>query len=67
MNKVLASWIGVGALVVLALFFVFSGDTASSVSQTGSSAGANVTVKDGVQYVSVNVKGGYNPRNSTIQ
>lgn len=67
MKKALIPWISVGALAIIGIFIVFSDGTTSSSLPSGTSAGSNVTLKDWVQYVSVGVKGGYNPRNSTIQ
>jgi len=62
MSKNFLPWIGVGIIVIFGVFMLSSGDGSSAIS-----SGANVTTKDGIQYVAVNVKGGYNPRNSTIQ
>ena len=65
MNKALP-WLGVGLLAVIALFMIFpSSPDSSSVGTTEKTA--NVVVKNGTQYVTVDVKGGYKPKISTIQ
>lgn len=66
MNKVLLPWLGVGLLVVIALFVIFPGDS-SSPSPGTTEKTENVVVKNGIQYVTVDVKGGYKPKISTIQ
>lgn len=66
MNKALLPWLGVGLLAVIALFIVFPSNSDSSfIGSTEKTA--NVVVKNGIQYVTVDVKGGYRPRTSTIQ
>lgn len=63
MNKILLPWIGVVLLALGGAFFIFR-DSSSIPVESGSS---NVIVKNGVQYVTLNAKGGYSPRTSTIQ
>jgi len=65
MNKVFIPWIGVALIAIVGAFMVFRDTDPVSPVSVGDST--NVSVKDGVQYVAVNVKGGYNPRNSTIK
>lgn len=66
MNKSLLPWLGVGILAVVALFIIFPSNLSSSSSGTTEKT-ANVVVKNGIQYVTVDVKGGYKPKISTIQ
>ncbi len=66
MNKTLLPWLGVGLLAVIALFIIFPSSPSSSPVGTTEKT-ANVVVKNGVQYVTVDVKGGYKPKTSTIQ
>lgn len=63
MNKILLPWIGVALLAIGGAFFIFN-DSSYVAVESGSS---NVIVKNGVQYVTLNAKGGYTPRTSTIQ
>ena len=65
MNKAFLPWIGVAILAIIAFFVMFPSNTiAPSISTTTSD---NVVVKNGIQYVTVDVKGGYQPKTSTIQ
>ncbi len=66
MNKSSLPWIGVGILAVIALFIIFPSNPNSS-SSGATEKTANVVVKNGIQYVTVDVKGGYRPKTSTIQ
>jgi len=65
MNKSLLPWLGVGILAVIALFIIFPSNSSSSSGTIEKTA--NVVVKNGIQYVTVDVKGGYKPKTSTIQ
>lgn len=42
----------------------FSGSSANAVSTT---EGSNVEVRDGIQYITIDAKGGYKPRNTTAK
>ena len=63
MNKAFIPWIGVALLAVVGAFIVFQDGTSVSSSSGG---GSNVSVKNGIQYVTLTAKGGYSPRTSTI-
>ncbi len=65
MNKVFLPWIGVAILAIIGFFVIFPSSPSSSSGSTTESA--NVVVKNGTQYVTVDVKGGYSPKISTIQ
>jgi plastocyanin domain-containing protein len=60
MNKT-ASIIITVALVV-SLGIVFMGGSKSNDSDLGSTQAQNIEMRDGVQYVTINVKGGYSPK-----
>lgn len=65
MGKAFLPWIGVAILAIIAFFVMFPNSASSpSISTTTSD---NVVVKNGIQYVMVDVKGGYQPKTSTIQ
>lgn len=52
--------------LIAALAFVFTNQS-SSPSDTSAGASTNVSVVNGVQSVTINAKGGYNPRSTTIK
>lgn len=65
MSKALLPWISVAILAIIAFFVMFPSNTnAPSISTTTSN---NVVVKNGIQYVMVDVGRGYQPKTSTIQ
>lgn len=39
----------------------------SGVTPSPSSSSSNVTIKDGIQYITVNAKGGYSPKTSVAK
>ncbi len=61
--------IAVCAIIIASLIYLFTGKTAGKdiQEQNQSAQIQNVEVRDGVQYVTVNAKGGYFPKESTIQ
>ena len=59
MNKVVSVIITIGLLIALGIVFWGGGEKTP--------AGNNVAIKDGVQYVTINARGGYSPRVSTAQ
>jgi len=66
MNKT-ASIIIISALVI-SFGIVFLGQSKNNVGSTGVEESAqNVEIRDGIQYVTINAKGGYSPRISTAQ
>lgn len=66
MSKNFLPWLGVGLLAGIALFIIFPTNSGSS-SVGSTEKTANVMVKNGVQYVTIDVKGGYKPKVSSIQ
>ena len=58
MNKTVSIVITLGLVVALGIVFL------GSSSKTQEKAGQNVEVKDGVQFITINAKGGYTPRKS---
>lgn len=65
MNKTV-SIIITGALVI-AIGIIFFGQSKNNLGPTGAQSLQNVEVRDGIQYVTINAKGGYSPRVSTAQ
>ena len=64
MNKTVSIIIALVLVVSIGIiFFALSGKNpdASSVS------GKNIEMRDGVQYITINARGGYTPRNSTAE
>lgn len=66
-NTIIA--IGVGVIIIISLIYLFTGKTAGKDTQelNQSAQIQNVEVKDGVQYVTINAKGGFSPEESTIK
>ena len=62
MKKILIPWIFVGLLGLASVFIMLPKDEESIENPI-----ANVVVRDGVQYVTINARGGYSPRTSTIK
>lgn len=60
MNKTL-SIIITGILVIAIAFVLINKPRATT------STASNISTRDGIQYVTVNARGGYSPRTSTIQ
>ncbi len=65
MNKT-ASIIIIVALII-SFGFMFFGKSKNGSDLTDSRLTQNVEMKDGIQYVSINARGGYSPRNSTAE
>ena len=59
MNKTVSIIITLGLVVALGVIFIGG--------EKKTPAGNNVAIKDGVQYVTINARGGYSPRVSTAQ
>lgn len=64
MNKAFIPWISVALIAIFGAFIVFQDSVPTS--STSDNGGSNVSVKNGVQYVTLTAKGGYTPRTSTI-
>lgn len=58
MNKTVSIIITLGLVVALGIVFLGGG------SKSQETAGQNVEVKDGVQYINITARGGYTPRKS---
>lgn len=60
MNKTVSIIITLGLIVTL--FIVFSGSS-TSINNNGNqvTSGQNIEIKDGVQYITINARGGYSP------
>ena len=63
MNKIALSIISIGFIV--ALIFIFSGS--AKTNSTNNQSAQNIEIKNGVQYITINAKGGYSPRVSTAK
>ena len=59
MNKTVSIIITLGLVIALGIIFIGGG--------AKNTPGHNVAIKDGVQYVTINARGGYSPRVSTAQ
>ena len=64
MNKVALSIISAG--FIIALVIIFSSGAKIDNVNTGP-AGQNIEIRDGVQYITINARGGYFPRVSTAK
>lgn len=65
MNKVALSIITLGLLIGIGLIFL--GGSNDSSETTSTQSGQNVEIRDGVQYITIDAKGGYSPRISSAQ
>lgn len=65
MNKT-ASIIIVTALVI-GIGIVFLGQSKNNSDSNGIQSAQNVEIRDGIQYVTINARGGYSPKVSTAQ
>lgn len=59
MNKIASIIITLGLVVAIGIMFVGGGKNSESVQ--------NVEIRDGVQYITINAKGGYFPRESVAK
>lgn len=61
--------IAVGAIIIASLIYLFTGKTAGKdIQEKNQSAQIqNVEVRDGVQYVTIDARGGYFPKESSIR
>lgn len=65
MNKVALSIITVALVIGLGIVF-FSGSQ-NSTETASTQSGQNIEIRDGVQYITIDAKGGYSPRVSSAQ
>ena len=65
MNKIALSIITLGLLIGIGLIFL--GGSNDSSETTSTQSGQNVEIRDGVQYITIDAKGGYSPRISSAQ
>lgn len=66
MNKTLSIIITILLVGAIGFIALSSPDTNTPPSAVGN-ASENVIIRDGIQYVTVNARGGYSPRSSAIQ
>ncbi|KKR68321.1 MAG: hypothetical protein UU10_C0027G0014 [Parcubacteria group bacterium GW2011_GWF1_40_6] len=59
MNKKVSIIVTLGLVIALSIIFIGGGKSSESVQ--------NVEIRDGVQYVTINAKGGYSPRLSVAR
>ncbi|MBP9872164.1 MAG: hypothetical protein KBC53_11840 [Nitrosomonas sp.] len=65
MNKIALSIITLGLIIGIGVIFLGGSENDNEISST--QPGYNVEVRDGIQYVSIDAKGGYSPRVSYAQ
>jgi len=65
MNKTALIIIAIALVVGIGIVFFGQSKNNSNTGETGSAE--NVEIRDGVQYVTINARGGYSPRVSTAQ
>lgn len=66
MNKTVSIIITLGFVVALGIIFL-GGSSKPQDSANATGLGQSVEVKDGVQYITIDAKGGYSPRVSTAK
>ena len=66
MNKTLSIIIAIILVGVIGFIALRNPDTNTPPSALGN-ASENVVIRDGVQYITINARGGYSPRSSAIQ
>lgn len=65
MNKTVSIIIMLG--LVISLGIIFLGEKKDETDLVANQAGQNVEIKDGIQYITIEARGGYSPKNSTAQ
>ncbi len=65
MNKIALSIITVA--LVIGLGVIFFGGSQNGTESASTQSGQNVEIKDGIQYITIDAKGGYSPRVSSAQ
>lgn len=65
MNKITLSIITVA--LVIGLGVIFFGGSQNSTEIASTRPGQNIEIRDGVQYITIDAKGGYSPRVSSAQ
>lgn len=65
MNKITLSIITVALVIGLGLIFL--GGSQNDTESASTQAGQNIEIRDGVQYITIDAKGGYSPRVSSAQ
>ena len=65
MNKISLSIITVA--LVIGLGVIFFGGSQNGTESASTQSGQNVEIKDGIQYITIDAKGGYSPRVSSAQ
>jgi plastocyanin domain-containing protein len=65
MNKIALSIITLGLIIGIGIIFLGGSESGSETAST--QPGQNVEIRDGVQYITINAKGGYSPRVSSAQ
>ena len=65
MNKIALSIITVA--LVIGLGIIFLGGSQNDTESASTQAGQNIEIRDGVQYITIDAKGGYFPRVSAAQ
>ena len=67
MQKNIIISVAIGLFIIGGAFYLAPEKPADSVTVPTAVSGNNVEIKDGVQYVTINAKGGYSPKLSTIK
>lgn len=65
MNKTTSVIITV--VLAIGIGIVFFGQSNKNLDSTGTQSTQNVEIRDGIQYVTINARGGYSPKVSTAQ
>lgn len=65
MNKIVSIIITVA--LVIGIGIVFFGQSKNNPDSTSTQSAQNVEIRDGVQYVTINARGGYSPKVSTAK
>lgn len=65
MNKIALSIITVA--LVIGLGIIFLGGSQNDTESASTQSGQNIEIRDGVQYITIDAKGGYSPRISSAQ
>jgi plastocyanin domain-containing protein len=65
MNKIALSIITLG--LVAGIGIIFLGGSGGDAETASTQSGQNVEIRDGVQYITIDAKGGYSPRASSAQ
>jgi len=62
-----ALYIIISIVLIAIVGFMMIQYSGGSTATTSTTAGSNIEIRDGIQYITIDAKGGYKPRNTTAK